>query len=185
MSFSPKPTRARADLDHGQVVIIMARWLLIAVGLFLLIVKPTSHVAELRLQIALILMLGLVNFFLHAQMLKRRPVPETVAYAASAFDLVVITILVLSQGGDSPAFVLYFPALLALSVAFEPMMTVLFGIATVCVYGVIAAHAMPPGVDAAPIVITRVLMLGAVAFCGVVYWFVEHDRRRRLERSRS
>src|SRR5262249_51005668 len=112
-------------------------------------------------------------------------VPEVIAYAASAFDLVVITILVLSQGGDSPAFVLYFPALLALSVAFDPMMTVLFGIATVGVYGVIAADAMPPGLDAAPIVITRVLMPGAVAFCGAVYWFVEHDRRRRLGRSRS
>jgi hypothetical protein len=182
MSLRPKRAEAQADLDHGQVVIIMARWLLIAVGLFLLIVKPTSDVAELRLQISLILLLGLVNFFLHAQLLKGRPVPDAVAYAASAFDLVVITLLLLSQGGDSPVFVLYFPALLALSVAFEPYVTVVYAIATVGVYGIVAASAIPAGVDAGPVVITRVLMLGAVAFCGGVYWSVEHSRRRRLER---
>lgn len=185
MSLRTMRAEAHADLDHGQVVIIMARWLLIAVGLFLLIVKPTSDVAELRLQISLILLLGLVNFCLHAQLLKRRPVPDAVAYAASAFDLVVITALLLSQGGDSPVFVLYFPALLALSVAFEPYVTVGYAIATVGVYGIIAAGAMPAGVDAGPIVITRVLMLAAVAFCGGLYWTVENSRRRRLERRPS
>ena len=183
MALSSRPQRAevRADLAHGQVVIVTARWLLITIGLFLLIVKPTSHVAELRLQIALILLLGLVNFFLHAHLLKRRPLPEPVAYVASAVDLVVITILVLSQGGDSPVFVLYFPALLALSVAFEPFVTVGYAIATAGAYGVIAGNAMPAGIDTAPVVLTRVLMLAAVAFCGGVYWYVEHDRRRRLE----
>jgi len=185
MSMRPKRWEAEADLDHGQVVIIMARWLLIVVGLFLLIVKPTSDVTELRLQITLILLLGLVNFFLHAQLLKHRPVPAALAYIASAFDLVVITILVLSQGGDSPLFVLYFPALLALSVAFEPFVTIVYAIATAGVYGIIAADALPARVDAGPIVITRVLMLGAVAFCGGLYWYVERGRRRRLERRPS
>jgi hypothetical protein len=183
MSLRPRRAEARADLDHGQVVIIMARWLLIVVGLFLLILKPTSHLAELRLQIALILLLGLVNFLLHAQMLKRRPMPVGVAYAASALDLVVVTMLVLSQGGDSPIFVLYFPALVALSVAFEPLVTIAYAFATAGVYGMIAAIEMPVGIEAAPIVLTRVLMLAAVAFCGGVYWYVEHDRRRRVERS--
>src|SRR6516225_3671285 len=102
MSLRPRRAEARADLDHGQVVIIMARWLLIVVGLFLLILKPTSHVAELRVQIALILLLGVANFVLHAQMLKQRPTSRVVAYGASVFDLLVVTILVLSQGGDSP-----------------------------------------------------------------------------------
>ena len=185
MSMRPLHREALADLDHGQVVIVMARWLLIVVGLFLLIVEPTSDVAELRLQVALLLALGLGNFFLHTQMLRRRPLPEGVAYAASAADLVVITILVLSQGGDSPIFVLYFPALLALSVAFEPIVTVGYAIATAGVYGVIAANAMPHGVEAAPLVLTRVLMLTAVAFCGGIYWYVERDRRRRSERRLS
>jgi hypothetical protein len=108
-----------------------------------------------------------------------------VAYAASALDLVAVTVLVLSQGGDSPTWVLYFPALVALSVAFEPMVTIEFAIITAGVYGVIASNRLPAEIDRGPIVLTRVLMLSAVAFCGGVYWFVEHDRRRRLERRMS
>jgi hypothetical protein len=185
MSLRPRRVEAQADLDHGQAVVVAARWLLIVIGLFLLILKPTSDLVELRLQIAVILLLGLVNFFLHAQLLGARPVREAVAYGASAFDLVVVTILVLSQSGDSPTFVLYFPALVALSVAFRPFVTSGFAIATAGVYGVIAVHELPARVDAAPIVLTRVLMLAAVAFCGAVYWYVEHDRRRRVERSLS
>jgi hypothetical protein len=185
MSSRPEQEEAQADLDHGRVVIVTARWLLIVVGLFLLILKPTNHIAELRLQIALILLLGLANFVLHAQMLKRRPLSRAVAYAAIGFDLVVVTILVLSQGGDSPTFVLYFPALVALSVAFEPLVTIGFTLATAGVYGAIAAVELPGGRTTAPIVLTRVLMLVAVAACGAVYWYVEHDRRGRTERGMS
>jgi hypothetical protein len=185
MPIRPHQAEAQADLDHGRVVIIMARWLLIVVGLFLLILKPTSDLAELRLQIALILLLGLVNFFLHAQMLRRRPVSRIVAYGASLFDLVVVTILVLSQHSDSPTFVLYFPALVALSVAFEPLVAFGFTLANAGFYGVIAAHEMPAAIDAAPIVLTRVLMLAAVAFCAGVYWYLERNRRRRAEGSPS
>jgi hypothetical protein len=183
MSLRPQQAEAQADLDHGQVVIVTARWLLIVVGLFLLLLEPTSSVGELRVQIALLLVLGLVNFVLLARLLRRRPVPPPVAYAASAFDLVVVTILVLSQGGDSPTYVLYFPALVALSVAFEPLVVIEYALATAGVYGVIAVSRLPGGIDRGAIVATRVLMLAAVAFCGGVYWFVEHDRRRRLERS--
>ena len=185
MSLRPQQGEAQADLDHGQVVIVTARWLLIVVGLFLLVLKPTSSVGELRVQVVLLLLLGLVNFVLFARLLRRSPVPPPVAYAASALDLVVVTILVLSQGGDSPTFVLYFPALVALSVAFEPLVMIEYALATAGVYGVIAASRLPTGIERGPIVATRVLMLAAVAFCGGVYWFVEHDRRRRLERSSS
>lgn len=182
MSLRPLQAEAQADLDHGQVVIVTARWLLIVVGLFLLVLRPTGSVGELRLQIAMLFLLGLVNFVLLARLLRRRPVLPLVAYAASAFDLVVVTILVLSQGGDSPTFVLYFPALVALSVAFEPVVVIEYALATAGVYGVVALSRLPGGLDRGPIVITRVLMLSAVAFCGGVYWYVEHDRRRRLER---
>ena len=185
MSIRPEQEEAQADLDHGQAVIVTARWLLIVVGLFLLVVEPTSSVGELRVQIALLLLLGLVNFVLLARLLRGRPVPPPVAYAASGFDLVVVTILVLSQSGDSPTFVLYFPALVALSVAFEPMVMIGYALATAGVYGLIALNRLSVGVDTGPIVMTRVLMLSGVAFCGGVYWFVEHDRRRRLERSAS
>jgi hypothetical protein len=162
--------------NDGQSVIVAARWVLIAVGFFLLTVAPTSDVGELRLQIALILLLALGNFFLNAHLLKRRRIPGLVAYAAAAADLVVITILVLSQPGDSVLYVLYFPALLALSVAFVPASTVFYASGAVVAYWLVAAARHVP----APIVATRALMLAGTAFCGGVYWYVERDRRRRL-----
>jgi len=161
--------------DGGQTVIVTARWILIGVGLFLVTVVPSPDVGEVRLQVALILLLGLGNFFLHGLLLKRGAVPGPVTYIASAVDLAVVTILVASQGGDSPVYVLYFPALLALSVAFEPVVTAVYAGGTVLAYCALAAAA---GLDAA-IVATRVLMFIAVAFCGAVYWHVERDRRRR------
>jgi hypothetical protein len=175
MSWNGKTTEAAAGLDHGQTVIVTARWILIAVGLFLVTVVPSHDVGEVRLQVALILLLGLGNFFLHGLLLKRRAVFGGVAYAASAIDLAVVTILLASQGGDSPVYVLYFPALLALSVAFEPTITALYAAGTAAVYG---ALAIVQGLDPA-IAVTRSLMFVAVAFCGAVYWQVECDRRGR------
>ena len=66
---------ARTDLDHGQIVIVTARWIMIAIGLVLSIFDPTGTVGELRLQVALILLLGIANFYLHAQLLRRKPIP--------------------------------------------------------------------------------------------------------------
>jgi hypothetical protein len=186
MSFTVRPTRteAQSDLDHGQVVIIAARWVLIAVGLFLLIVKPAGDVAALRVQIGLVLLLGLGNFAMHAQLLKRRPVAPPLALAAGAIDLVVISALLASQGADSQVYVLYFPALLALSVAFEPIVTMIYAAATALVYSAIAGAAPAPG-DSSAVIMTRVVMLAGVAFCGAAYWHVERDRRRRNEPARA
>jgi hypothetical protein len=120
------------------------------------------------------------NFFLHAQLLKRRPIRAEVAYAASAADLAVVSILLLAQGGfGSYRYVLYFPALLALSVAFRPAVTALYAGATAVWYALVAGSAAPADADAWPIVTTRVLMLVGVAFCGAAYWYVERDRRNR------
>jgi hypothetical protein len=180
LSLRPTRTEAQSDLDHGQVVIITARWVLIAVGLFLLIVKPAGDVAELRVQIALVLLLGLGNFFMHAQLLKRRPVDRAVALAGGAVDLAVVSALLASQGGTSQVYVLYFPALLALSVAFEPIVTLIYTGATAVVYAAIAGAAIPAG-ESSAVVMTRIVMLAAVPFCGAAYWSVEHERRRRSE----
>src|SRR5262245_897647 len=175
---------ARANLDHGQTVIVTARWILITVGLLLVIVLPTSDVGELRLQVALILLLGIGNISLHAQLLRRRPIEARVVYLASVADLLVVTLLIMSQGGDSQLYVLYFPALLALSVAFEPLLTALYTLATATIYGMTAAVQAPQRLELAPVIATRVVMLVAVAFCGGVYWFVERDRRRRVAQAR-
>jgi hypothetical protein len=169
----------RTDLDHGQIVVVTARWMMIAVGLVLTLAYPTATLAELRVQVSLILLLGIANFYLHAQLIRRRPIPTWTAFFASAADLLVISLLLIPQGGfDSYRFVLYFPALLALSVAFEPEVT--FAYATACgvVYACIAvatADALPSDL---PIIAGRLFMLAAVAYCGASYWRMERARRR-------
>ena len=60
------------DLAHGQVVIIAARWVLVVAGLILALWDP-APIAELRFQIVFILGLAMVNFYLQAQVLMRRP----------------------------------------------------------------------------------------------------------------
>src|SRR5688500_8579007 len=116
---------AQDDLAHGQIVSVAARWILVGAGLLLAIWNPAA-IGPLRLQILVLLLIAVANFYLHAQILRKRAAFAGVAYAASAADLAVITTLVLTQGGyESNLWVFYFPAVLALSVAFPPALTAL------------------------------------------------------------
>jgi hypothetical protein len=174
---------AQRDLQHGQIVIVTARWILIAAGLFLAVFYP-GPIEELRLEIAVIFGLSAVNFALHTSLLRGRRVSPGAVYAASAADLSVISLLLLQQGGfDSQLYVLYFPALV-FSVAFTPLVTLAYTATAIGVYGLIALSTASDSADDAPVILTRLLMLGAVAFCGFVYWQIEHARRRRDNETR-
>jgi len=161
-------------------VIIAARWILVLAGLMLAVWDP-AEIGELRMQIILILGLAGANFYLHAQILTRKPLLPAVALAASAADIAVISLIIIAQGGDSSLFVFYFPALLVISLAFRPLVTLTFAGVAIAVYGMIFA-ANFPDVDG-QIVVTRVLMMAGVAVCGAVYWRLEGDRRRAAEGS--
>jgi hypothetical protein len=170
---------ATSDLAHGQVVIIAARWILTLAGLLLALWNPGS-VGELRVQILVILILAVSNFYLHAQVLRRRPILDTVAYGASAADLAVVTLLVVANGGfESDLYIFYFPAILALSVAFPTLMTLAFAGGAIALYVPVAllspGTATESGLQA---LLVRVLMLAAVAVCGNTYWRIEGERRQ-------
>ena len=163
------------DLAHGQGVIIAARWVLVVSALALAIWEPRA-LGELRVQIVLILGLAVANFFLHSQLLMRRPVLEPVVYAASAADIAAVSIIVVAAGGfSSGAYVFYFPALVAMSVAFRPVMTLAFGAAAAVAYSVISIPTFTAGDEV--VLVSRLMMLAAVAVCGSVYWRIERDRR--------
>ena len=171
------------DLSHGQVVIIAARWILVGAGLMLALWNPDA-LGELKIQIMLILSLAVGNFFLHSRVLMGRPVSAIVAYAATAADIVVISLIVIAGGGfDSGLYVFYFPALLALSVAFRTEVTYTFAGAAIVLYGLIASASMAGGDGA--ILITRMLMLAAIALCGNIYWRTERDRREAATETRD
>ena len=170
------------DLRYGQVVIVSARWILIASGLIIALWSP-GPVSELRIQIATTLVLAAVNFYLHAQLLVKRPVLDEVVYAASVGDLVVITAIVASQGGfESGNYIFYFPAVLAFAVSFPRLLTAVFAGGAAAAYGLLALATLPEwDVTGQTAVFLRVLTIVAVAACGSLYWGVERDRRARAE----
>lgn len=180
-SASParQPAAPNEDLRFGQVVIVTARWVLIASG-FLVAVWNPGPVAQLQVQIITLVVLAFVNFYLLGQLLVKRPVLDAVVYAASVGDLVVITAIVASQGGyESSNYIFYFPAILAFAVSFPRWLTALFAGGAAVVYATMAMGTAEWGVNEQTAVFLRVLTMLAVAACGSLYWGVERDRRAR------
>jgi hypothetical protein len=171
-----------ADLAVGQSVIVTARWVLVFAGLVFAIWNP-SEIGRLRMQLLVLFALALANFYLHAQLLLRRPAIDAVAYAASALDITVISLLVLlGHGFSSQLYIFYIPALLGLSLVFPTESTIAFTGMAVAVYGFIGlAGVFPDRPDDLPTLVTRLLMFAAVAFCGNLYWRIEHQWRAEAE----
>ena len=165
------------DLAQGQIVIVTARWILVLAGLVLALWNSTD-VGQLRVQVLFILGLAFANFYLHAQILMHKPAINSVIYAASAADLIVISVNILASGlFDSETFAFYFPALLVLSVAFPLYMTAIYTAATASFYGLLGLIAVAfDNADLQTLVI-RVTMLIAVAVCGSLYLRMETRRR--------
>ncbi|MBC8077343.1 MAG: hypothetical protein H7Y32_14810 [Chloroflexales bacterium] len=166
-------------MASGQIVIITARWVLVLAGLLLTLWQPGT-VAELRVHIVALLLLAVGNFYLHAQVLMRRPLAELTVYAASVADIVVITLLAFSQGGAaSGIYIFYFPAIMAFSVAFPGVVTGGFVAAVLLLYGTLYGASMV-GSQSPETGIARLLMIAAVATCGYLYWRIEAGRRKGI-----
>ncbi len=171
------------DLAYGQHVIVTARWILVTAGLLLALWLPES-VAELRIKIPVILLLAVGNFYLHAQLLRKRPVIDTFVYAASAFDLVVVTLIIASEGGAaSDLYIFYFPAILGLSLAFPTVLTLGYTAIVIAAYAFIFLAS--GGTTQLEVLITRVVMFASIAACGNLYWRTERDRRTAATAGRS
>jgi hypothetical protein len=160
------------ELAHGQFVIVIARWLLVFVGLLVALWNP-DPLPQLRIQIGVVLLVAIANFVMHAQLLRRRPTIEAVATAASIGDLLVISVLVLSQGGfGSNVFVFYFPAVLAIAVAFPTRQAAMLSAAAVALAIGVSMRAVPGAEE----VLLRALAIGAVAVIGNAYWRLHRNR---------
>jgi hypothetical protein len=164
----------------GQSVIVVARWVLVLSGLLLALWDP-GPIGQIRLHVFVLLILAVGNFYLHAQLLMRRPTLSAIAYGASAADIVVITLLVVSQGGfASPLYIFYFPAILAFSAAFPLSRTVGFASAAVGIYTSIAIFTAASESDIQSAIV-RMLMLTAVAVCATMYRRIEDGRRHAAD----
>jgi hypothetical protein len=173
------------DLAHGQIVIVTARWILVLAALVFIFWSPGS-LNELRILTPVIMFVAVANFYLHAQLLKRRPAVDAVVYGASLADLAVVSLIIAVQGGlRSDIYLFYFPAFLGFAVAFPTRMTVLYAVGAMCAYGSIVTGTVGLSNPDLQVVVTRLVMLGAVAACGNLYWRIEAGRRRAAAKARE
>lgn len=179
---SVKDSPLDEDMISGQPVIVTVRWILIVSSLVLAIWN-VGTLSDLRLQIMAILLLAITNFYLQAQLLMKKPVNRNIIFAASAVDLLMITILVLFQGGFfSSIYVFYLPAIAVFAVAFPTLQTVVFTTAAMIVYATICMFTAGSSGEG-PFILTRLIMIAAIAFCGNLYLRIERKRREEAHLS--
>ena len=163
-------------LMDGQGILVAARWILVGAGLLLALWNPDA-LGELKVEIGLILTLAVANFFLHVQMLREQPPQKWVAYLASGADIVAITAIVFVSGGaESGLYTFYFPALIAIAVAFPVGTSLVLSAGAIGLYGLVLSTGMGGSDD--PLLVVRLVMMVAVVVCGMVYRKIEDERRR-------
>ena len=177
--FVDRPDEIEAD---GQLVIIIARWILIIGALVLTLWNPSGlpdgSLWKLQAQIGLLLVYAVVNFFLHAQYLRQGPGLSSIAYMTSATDLALISFVILIQGQiDSSVFVFYLPALLGLSVAFDKRIAATYTALVLAGYLFVALVGVT-GVTQGEFqeLIVRLIMMAGVAFVGGLFRHIEDQR---------
>lgn len=169
------------ELQHGQIVLITARWALVLAGLVLLMWRPPD-VRGFSIGILVLLTLAVINFFLHVQILRNRPIARDLVYGMSIADLAVISVISDIRGGfDAHTFAFYYPAILVYSLVFPGHLTVLLTGGVMALYAVICVST--PDFDLfseldQQVLVARLLMIVAVAYLAYRYRLVE---KRRLE----
>src|SRR6478736_1171175 len=178
---------ALQELADGQLVVIAARWVMVIAGLLLAIWNP-GPIGELRLQIMVLLVIAVGNFFLHAHVLRKKETLPAVAYLSSAADLTVISLLIASQHGfGSNLYVFYFPAIAALSLAFPRDVTIFLVGCGAGLYTLICLRTLPDDLakESMQALTIRLVMMAGVAVCGALYQQVEANRRRAADETKK
>lgn len=181
--MNTKPTTLN-PLIEGQMVIIVARFVLIVACLILIVMDAKSANSAVdfsvtRFEIMGVLLLAVSNFYLVSQVMTKRKTMDIVIYGVSLADLAVISAVVIAQGGfSSGSYIFYFPAMLAFALAFPMIELALFLGATISIYGFISLISMTMNhIDGVETLLIRLLMLTAVAVCG--HHFAQLERNRR------
>lgn len=182
---------SKGDLFYGQVVLIMARWFLIAAGLILVLWRADTT-AEVTLPIGFIIALMIMNFYLHGRYVMTQPVNAVLVHVSAALDLGVITGLTLfwteagGTGLDNPFFVLLYPVLLAFALISPPRTALTYAaVAIVTHIAVVAMGSDLSQLAAQKALLERVLTLAATAGLGAYFWRIQRERRREAAAAQS
>jgi hypothetical protein len=177
---------AAEDLFFGQLVIVVARWTLIA-GCAALVLATATDEWQLVSSILPVVALMAVNFYLHGRYLMERPANRVVTIAATILDLAVVTTVVLSwpgpRGLESPFFVLYYPLVMAFAFVFPP------ALASGHIALALGAYAGACLVNdpsflhdgrAIELLVQRLTTLAALGGLAAYYWRIQRARRRAV-----
>lgn len=182
MNTKPTPINPLAE---SQMVIIIARFVLVAACLLLILMDArtakTVSFAVSRFEIIVVMLLAVSNFYLVSQVMTKCKTQELVLYGMSLADLAVISMVVIVQGGfSSGTYIFYFPAMLSFALAFPTLELYLFLTGTVSIYGFISLISLGSNVDNLETLMVRILMLTAVAVCGNRFAQIERSRRAAI-----
>lgn len=171
------------DVFYGQVVMIWARWAVVA-ALAVLFLWNVRDVAQMTERVLVLVMLMAVNFYLHRRYLSRRPANRILITLATLADLALITGAVVLWGGfESQLFVLLYPVLFAFALVFPPRATAALTLFAVGVYAcavVAAGTGWLQDVQLMKILLVRLITLLAVGGLGTYYWRMQRKQRHAL-----
>jgi len=175
---------AAEDIFFGQVVMIWARWFLIAAGtIFFLWTAQKS--TQLALGVLPIVALMVLNFYLHGRYLLERPSNVLQITMASTIDIVLVSAIVLVwhsslaaplTGLASPFFVFYYPVLLAFAFVMPRRLSLIFTVSIAAVYTAICLPDLT-SITSVKVLVLRLATLAAMGGIGTFYWRIQRSRR--------
>ena len=172
------------DLRYNQRVIVMVRWILLIGWLFLHNYRPNLGLGtSYWILNGIVLAVVAVNGYLHWRIINDRPLTRRYVLAMSVLDLAAITAgIAITTRLDNAFFVLYYPALLGISLVLTSR-PLIFAI-TISVAGLYAAVSLllAPGVDLDAVqegvLLVRIISMFAVAAAGNLIMEIERFKRR-------
>jgi len=178
---SARPVEAAEDLIFGQVAIIYARWAVIVAGIVMIL--AAGNTGQLTVELAPIVLLMAVNFFLHGRHFMERPANRLLVLLASLLDLVVLSAILLTWPGHagiaSPYFVFLYPVVFAFALVFPPVQAAAYGLLAAAAYaGLCLFEGLSNGQADLKTLSMRVVTLAAMAALGTFYWRQQRERRR-------
>ena len=180
---------AAEDIFFGQVVIIWARWFVIAAG-FIYVLWQASDTSQLSKAIMPLILVMAVNFFVHGRFLMEKPINQTLLLALSFVDLLVVTVVILmgtnQVGINSQLFIFYYPFLVAFAFVFPQTMTGIYTIVALLAYLLVCLVIDPSLVNNGPAfetLVMRLITMAAVGGLGTYYWRIQRNRRQAQEQT--
>ena len=171
------------DYYYSLRIAVFVRWFLLVTWLFLHNYRPDFSAAYVVNNV-LAITLSLLNGYVHWRVWKGRPITRPYAMALSGADLTFITIgMAVVSRFDNTFFVLYYPAILAVSLIFTSRRFSFGVVALVAVAYAAISIGLDPGVsiDLAEerVLIVRIATMFAVVAAANLMTRTERDRRRQ------